>query len=54
MKKRCPCLSDGVKNGEIPTLRGHKLSEEDRKRRAQILQLMTTFEVALEDAVQLE
>ena len=36
-------------NGEqIPTLRGHLLSEEDRKRREQILRFMTRWEVELE------
>jgi oxygen-independent coproporphyrinogen-3 oxidase len=33
---------------EIPTLRGHRLSADDRKRRARIRTLMTTFRVALD------
>lgn len=34
--------------GEIPTLRGHRLSDEDRRRREKILALMTTFHVRLD------
>ena len=37
-----------VQQGEIPTLRGHLLSEDDRRRREKILSLMTTFRVSLE------
>ncbi len=37
-----------VANGEIPTLRGHRLSDDDRHRRERILALMTTFHVALD------
>ncbi|MEO8071074.1 MAG: oxygen-independent coproporphyrinogen III oxidase, partial [Acidobacteriota bacterium] len=36
-----------VRAGEIPTLRGHLLSDEDRRRRQQIAQLMTRFGVHL-------
>ena len=36
-------------NNEVPTLRGHKLSIEDQKRREQILQFMTKGEVKLDD-----
>jgi oxygen-independent coproporphyrinogen-3 oxidase len=39
-----------VLQGDIPTLRGHKLSEHDRRRREKILSLMTTFRVALDAA----
>jgi len=39
-----------VKNGEIPTLRGHVLSAEDRARREQILQFMTKGSVRLDPA----
>jgi oxygen-independent coproporphyrinogen-3 oxidase len=39
-----------VQKEEIPTLRGHKLSQEDRRRRDKILALMTAFRVALDDA----
>ena len=35
--------------GEIPTLRGHLLNEEDRMQREQILQFMTQQEVLLRD-----
>jgi oxygen-independent coproporphyrinogen-3 oxidase len=38
-----------VQNGEIPTLRGHRLSDDDRRRREKILALMTTFHVALDE-----
>jgi len=37
-----------VQTGEIPTLRGHVLSEDDRRRREKILALMTTFHAALD------
>jgi oxygen-independent coproporphyrinogen III oxidase len=37
-----------VLQGEIPTLRGHLLSEDDRRRREKILALMTSFHVALD------
>jgi oxygen-independent coproporphyrinogen-3 oxidase len=33
--------------GEIPTLRGHRLSADDQRRRERILSLMTTFRVEL-------
>lgn len=39
-----------VEQGEIPTLRGHKLTEQDKIRREQILKLMTTGEAALDSA----
>lgn len=39
-----------VQQGEIPTLRGHRLSDDDRRRRARILSLMTTFSAPLDDA----
>jgi len=38
-----------VLQGEIPTLRGHLLSEDDRRRREKILSLMTAFHVALDE-----
>ena len=38
--------------GEIPTLRGHLLNEEDRRQREQILQFMTRQEVLLRDEEQ--
>lgn len=37
-----------VQQGDIPTLRGHRLSDDDRRRREKILSLMTTFRVALD------
>ncbi len=39
-----------VQRDEIPTLRGHLLSADDRRRREKILSLMTTFRVELDDA----
>jgi len=38
-----------VERDEVPTLRGHKLSEDDRRRRERILGLMTGFRVRLTD-----
>lgn len=38
-----------VAQGEVPTLRGHKLSDDDRRRRERILRLMTGFRVRLTD-----
>jgi oxygen-independent coproporphyrinogen-3 oxidase len=35
--------------GEIPTLRGHVLTADDARRRAQILDVMTTFRASLDD-----
>lgn len=40
--------------GEIPTLRGHLLSEEDMQQREQILQFMTQQRVVLADEAQAE
>ena len=37
-----------VRSGEVPTLRGHVLSIEDRRRRGKIAELMTTFGVRLD------
>ena len=39
-----------VQQGDIPTLRGHRLSDDDARRREKILSLMTTFRVALDEA----
>jgi oxygen-independent coproporphyrinogen-3 oxidase len=39
-----------VQKDEIPTLRGHKLSDDDRARRDKILALMTGFRVPLDEA----
>jgi oxygen-independent coproporphyrinogen-3 oxidase len=38
-----------VSAGEIPTLRGHVLTAEDARRRAHILNVMTTFRTRLDD-----
>jgi len=46
-EKAFPVYERRVRNHEIPTLRGHILSEEDRQLREQILQFMTRFEVDL-------
>ncbi len=37
-----------VQGGEVPTLRGHRLSDDDQRRRDKILALMTSFHVALD------
>ena len=47
-EKAFPVYERRVRHGEIPTLRGHLLTEEDRKLREQVLQFMTRFEVGLE------
>jgi len=39
-----------VQKDEIPTLRGHKLSADDRRRRDQIIGLMTGFRMTLDEA----
>jgi oxygen-independent coproporphyrinogen-3 oxidase len=46
-EKAFPVYERRVQQGEIPTLRGHLLSEEDRRLREQILIFMTRFEVGL-------
>ncbi len=46
-EKAFPVYERRVRNGEIPTLRGHLLSAEDRELREQILQFMTRFAVGL-------
>jgi oxygen-independent coproporphyrinogen-3 oxidase len=46
-EKAFPVYERRVQQGEIPTLRGHLLSEEDRRLREQILTFMTRFEVGL-------
>jgi oxygen-independent coproporphyrinogen III oxidase len=47
-EKVLPVYERKVNGGEIPTLRGHLLNEEDRKRREQILTFMTKWQVELE------
>jgi len=46
-EKAFPVYERRVQQGEVPTLRGHLLSEEDRGLREQILTFMTRFEVEL-------
>src|SRR5437870_10682226 len=46
-EKAFPVYERRVRQNEIPTLRGHLLSEEDRRLREQILAFMTRFEVHL-------
>jgi oxygen-independent coproporphyrinogen-3 oxidase len=48
-EKAFPVYERRVSQGEIPTFRGHLLSEEDRELREQILKFMTQFEVQLHD-----
>lgn len=44
-EKVLPLYEAALKEGRLPTLRGHVLTEEDKVRREQILKLMTNFEV---------
>jgi oxygen-independent coproporphyrinogen-3 oxidase len=53
-EKVLPVYERRVQSGEIPTLRGHLLNSEDRRRREQILSFMTRWEVELEDDQQVE
>jgi oxygen-independent coproporphyrinogen-3 oxidase len=46
-EKAFPVYERRVRQGEVPTLRGHLLTEEDRGLREQILTFMTRFEVDL-------
>jgi oxygen-independent coproporphyrinogen-3 oxidase len=46
-EKAFPVYERRVRNGEIPTLRGHLLTAEDRQLREQILRFMTRFKVDL-------
>ena len=48
-EKAFPVYERRVSQGEIPTFRGHLLSQEDRELREQILKFMTQFEVPLHD-----
>lgn len=45
-EKVMPLYEAALNEGRLPTLRGHILTEEDKIRRQQILELMTQFEVA--------
>jgi oxygen-independent coproporphyrinogen-3 oxidase len=53
-EKVLPVYERIVKEGGIPTFRGHILSDEDRKRREQILKFMTQWKVELESDVQVQ
>ncbi|MFN0086993.1 MAG: oxygen-independent coproporphyrinogen III oxidase [Blastocatellia bacterium] len=46
-EKAFPVYERQLRQGALPTLRGHLLDEEDRRLREQILVFMTRFEVAL-------
>jgi oxygen-independent coproporphyrinogen-3 oxidase len=48
-EKAFPVYERRVRNAEIPTLRGHLLTQEDQQLREQILQFMTKFRVRLTD-----
>ncbi len=51
-EKELPRYEERIECGEIPTLRGHMLTEEDRVHRQQILNFMTQYEVEFIDAQQ--
>lgn len=51
-EKVLPVYERKVNEGVIPTLRGHKLNEMDRKHREQILAFMTQGETLLENTAQ--
>lgn len=51
-EKVLPKWEAEIDAGSIATFRGHKLSEQDQRRREQILKLMTRFEVQLENQEQ--
>jgi oxygen-independent coproporphyrinogen-3 oxidase len=53
-EKVLPVYEKKIEAGEVPTLRGHKLSGEDQKHREQILKFMTLGHVAMADARQAE
>lgn len=53
-EKVLPVYEKKVRAGDVPTLRGHKLTQEDRHFREQILAFMTKGEVKLDDANQIE
>lgn len=53
-EKVLPVYERRVTNGEIPTHRGHILTDEDRRRREQILKFMTRWQVELESEEQVE
>ncbi|HUF23544.1 MAG TPA: oxygen-independent coproporphyrinogen III oxidase [Vicinamibacterales bacterium] len=47
-EKVLPVYDRRIDAGEIPTLRGHRLTAVEQRRREQILSLMTTFRAALD------
>lgn len=51
-EKVLPLYERMIQDGKIPTLRGHRLSEEDQSQRQQILQFMTQGTVRLRDEAQ--
>jgi oxygen-independent coproporphyrinogen-3 oxidase len=53
-EKVLPVYEKKIEAGEWPTLRGHKLSAEDRIQREQILRFMTVGKVQLVNQVQIE
>jgi oxygen-independent coproporphyrinogen-3 oxidase len=53
-EKVLPVYEKKIESGEIPTLRGHKLTARDRAHREQILKFMTQGRVQLEETGQAE
>jgi len=53
-EKVLPVYERRVQNREVPTLRGHILSDLDQRRREQILRFMTRWQVELEDDRQVQ
>ena len=51
-EKVLPLYEETLAKGQIPTLRGHVLTEEDQKNREQILSLMTQYHVKFSDTTQ--
>ncbi|ASD62463.1 oxygen-independent coproporphyrinogen III oxidase [Bdellovibrio bacteriovorus] len=51
-EKVLPLYEAALNEGRLPTLRGHILTEEDKIRREQILNLMTNFEVSFVNEAQ--
>lgn len=51
-EKVLPLYEAALNEGRLPTLRGHILTEEDKVRREQILNLMTNFEVSFVNEAQ--
>lgn len=51
-EKVLPLYEAALNGGRLPTLRGHILTDEDKVRRDQILQLMTNYEVSFINEVQ--